>query len=208
MNSRLLNIATIILITIFASTMSGCKDSKKKDYYNPKVEELDDTPDSAMFVRLNRISNDTIFVTPKGQTKEEKFGIAEAQMNGQIKGTLNVGDEYSIFPNRKQKNITIAINVSELKGRWFYDMTKHRGFEFGPYGALSAINNQLLSYREWKLLNGKLYIYFIEIQQVNDDRHEYFVEEAEILHLDDDNLQLLFRNETLTCHRQREVIKF
>ena len=101
---------------------------------------------------------------------------------------------------------SICINVTELRGQWFYDIQQHRGMQFEENGALSSINSERYSYKEWKLLNGKLYLYYVDMQQVSADRHEFLVEEAEILHLTAEELQLSFLDSIYTCRRQHGLI--
>lgn len=207
MNRRLFGNVAIISLLLLAFALSGCKE-KKKDYYNPMVQELDDTRDDAITATLEKIEGDSIFIRVKYSQDREALGISEALSDDNIKGSLKVGNEYSIYANWKHRYVEIAINVTELKGRWYYDMEQHRGFDFGAYGALSSVNNDKYSFREWKLLNGKLYIYYVEMDQENTDRHEYFVEEAEIKHLDKDNLELDYLGETWVCKRETKVLKF
>ena len=207
--THLHTVFVLAIIFFLASALSGCKEKKRGAHeINPMIEQLDTTPDYALFVHLDRVANDSMYVTVRGEGTKAVYGFAEAMAAGQVKGSIHEGDSYSIFPDRKNKRVSIVINTTELKGRWYYDMTQHRGFDFGAFGALSAINNVLISYREWKLLNGKLYLYYVDMQQDAPDRHEFLVDEAEILYLDKDNMQLQFRGETLNCRRQHEVIKF
>lgn len=207
MNKRLSLYVTLVLSFILAFTVSGCKD-EKKNKINPMVQELDETPDNALFVTLDKVANDSIYVTLEGTREKKVYGISEANAQGQIKGSLNVGDELSIYPQNKTKSILISINVTELKGQWFYDRHDHRGFKFGKRGSLSAINNKNISFREWKLLNGKLYLYYVDMQQESVDRHEDGVEEAEILHLSKETMQLRFRGAILNCVRSMKPLKF
>lgn len=172
------------------------------------VEEYDNTPDEALLVALNGISGDVLSVTVLETGEQKTFSYREAKADGQIKGSLTVGDTLSIFPDNARNKVAISINVSELKGRWYFDMQQHRGFQFEPHGALSSINTSDISFREWKLLNGKLYIYYIDMQKVNHIRNEYLVEEAEILSLNKSSLSLQFKGQTLNCKRQVAVLKY
>ena len=201
-----------MLTILFAvSSCTSCSDSKKnhsKGDINPMVEELDTTPDSALIVRLDDITADSLYVMPRKTGIPTAYAYADAKAQGKIKGSLTKGNLYSIFPDSKTKNVLIAINTTEMSGQWFYDQNEHRGFRFEERGALSSINAKTISFREWKLLNGQLYIYYVDMQQAADDRHEYEVEEADILSLTKDELTLQFRGATLHCKRQTAPIKF
>ena len=173
------------------------------------VEELDNTPDYAELVTLLEVDGDSLLVQPDNDIEPPRaYAFRDAQADHRLKGTLRVGDLYSVFPDSKRRRLTIGINVTELRGQWFYDQEHHRGLQFEPSGGLSSINTEHYSLREWKLLNGKLYIYYVDMQQVAPYRHEFSVDEAEILLLNPDELQLAFRDTVYTCHRQRGPIKF
>lgn len=206
----LLILSLTILLTV--SSCMSCSDSKKDrgegHKINPMVEQLDETPDEAMLVRLDRVDGENIHVTDIESHEVSSFRYIDAQGNGKIKGSLTVGDTLSIFPHHQSQTVEICINTSEMSGRWFYDMQQHRGFRFEHLGALSSINADEVSFREWKLLNGKLYIYFVDMQQVAGDRHEFQVEQAEIISLSRNELVLQFHGRTLQCKRQVGVLKF
>ena len=171
------------------------------------VEELDNTPDYAELVTLLEVDGDSILVQPDNDLEQPQvYSYREAEANGQIKGRFAVGDLYSIYPDNDHRQVSICINVTELRGQWFYDMQQHRGMQFEEHGALSSINSERYSYKEWKLLNGKLYLYYVDMQQVSADRHEFLVEEAEILHLSDEELQLSFLDSIYNCRRQHGLI--
>ena len=171
------------------------------------VEELDNTPDYAELVTLLEIDGDSILVQPDNDLESPRaYSYREAEAGGQLKGTFEAGELYSILPDSKHHRISICVNVSELRGQWFYDSLQHRGLQFEERGALSSINAERYSYKEWKLLNGKLYLYYVDMQQVSADRHEFLVEEAEILHLSDEELQLSFLDSIYNCRRQHGLI--
>lgn len=195
----------IILLGILIA--ASCSDKRgPKD--NPKVYELDETPDTAMLVRLDDIEGDSLIVTPLDEFHKLAFGYSKAKASDQIKGSITIGDTLSIFPDNRSHEILLIINASELSGRWFYDMKQQRGLIFEAKGGMSTINAATMAYREWKLLNGKLYIYYVDMQQVADERHQFEVDEAKILHLDRENLELEFRNNHVKCQRQHGLIMF
>ena len=95
----------------------------------------------------------------------------------------------------------IAINVTELEGRWIYNQAEFRGIDFNNRGGMSSINTGDICFREWKLLNGRLYIYYVDAQTVADNRHKYEVEEAYIQLFNHDHLVLLFKGQTYDCQK-------
>ena len=204
MQKKFFYTAFLILVILTVVSCNG----KIKPNENPKVYELDETPDTAMLVRLDDIEGDSLIVTPLDEFHKLAFDYSKAKASGQVKGSITVGDTLSIFPDNRKHEILLTINVSELSGRWFYDIAQHRGLIFEANGGMSTINAATMAYREWKLLNGKLYIYYVDMQQVADERHQYEVDEAKILHLDRENLELEFRNNHVKCQRQHGLIMF
>lgn len=196
----------VFLLTLLLASCTSCSDSKKKGIgeqkpVNPEVEKLDNTPDEAIFAHLDKYDNDSVYITLSGSRAKKSYCYHEAVTTGRFHGSMTVGDDYSFFPDNRNKSISIAINTTELSGRWIYDEKKFRGFDFNGKGGMSSINNDDLCFREWKLLNGKLYIYTVGVQDVAGDRHQYDVEEAEIYNLNKDNLTISFRGKQYTCHR-------
>lgn len=214
MKNRLFYKLTIVLTFLLAvCTLPSCSDSKKKSSnqgleINPLVEELDKTRDEALLVALNGISGDVVSVTVLETGEQKTYSYRDAKEQGNVKGSLTIGDTLSVFPDNANDKIAVSINVSELRGRWYYDIQQHRGFQFESGGALSSINTTDVSFREWKLLNGKLYLYYIDMQKVNHIRNEYLIDEAEIISLNKESLSLQFRGQVLNCRRQLSVLKF
>lgn len=207
MNSRLFYTIALMLSVILAATSCGNKNNNEHRI-NPKIEEIDNTPDNSLHVRLLKVANDSIYVKGIGTSSKPAYGISDALAAGKVMGSLTPGDELCILPENKNKRVTVCVNTSELRGRWFYDMKHHRGFTFGERGALSTINTDDISFREWKLLNGKLYVYYVDMQYDAIDRHEYEVEEAELLHLTKETLDFHFRGKQYSCKREHKVLKF
>ena len=197
-----------VILLVFGSCSRNKKTTQTPSPINPMVEKLDETPDSALLVVLDDVVSNTMNVTTVKEKQQLSFNLSDAYQEKNIKGSLNPGDTLSIFPDNKTKSIKMSINVSELSGRWFYDMQQHRGLVFESHGAMSSINALTISYRQWKLLNGKLYIYYVDMQQVANERHQYLVDEAQITSLSKDHLEFVFRGNKIRCQRVNQVIKF
>ena len=174
---------------------------------NPMVEELDNTENLAIRAELQEVRDDSLILRNAQTGERWVLGFVEADQAEQIKGSITEGDEYAMLPDLRRNAVKLAINLNELGGKWFYDMEQHRGLEFGLHGAVSSINTEDISFREWKLLNDKFYIYYLTLDMVSPDRHEYLVEPAEILALDKDNLKFRFLGRTYVCQRRKELIK-
>lgn len=189
----------ILLVVTSCSSCGG--NGRKAGTVNPKVQQLDETPDEAEYVNLKRITDDSLFVYSETKKRDKVFAYRDAMANGHIHGTLKVGDSYSLMAGPTADAISIAINVTQLKGRWIYDREEFRGIDFNDRGGMSSINTGDICFREWKLLNGQLYIYYVDVQTVADDRHKYEVDEAHILHFDNGRLVLLFKGQTYECSK-------
>lgn len=168
---------------------------------NPKVQELDETPDEAFEAEMDNFTKDSIYVTIIKTGEHKTFDITHARAIGTLHGSIVKGDSYSIFPDNKQKAVQILINTSELRGRWFYDQQQHRGIDFNNIRGMSSINSEHICFREWKLLNGKMYIYYVGMQDIAGDRHQYNVEEANITELSKSKLTFTFLGKTYRCQR-------
>jgi hypothetical protein len=88
-----------------------------------------------------------------------------------------------------------------LEGTWYYDLQEMRGISFNAGGGMTSINTEEIAFKEWKILNGKIYFYYLEEQQLAHDRHQFLVDEAQITDLTPDNLSFVFRGRTYYCQR-------
>lgn len=213
---RKIQYIAIITLTFLLASCYSCTDSKKKrtggqageielSKENPEVEKLDETKDEAIDVLLKDFDQDSMYVISIYDGKTYGYAYSEAQAAGQLHGDLRKRDHYSIFPNSMEKKVRIAINTSELKGQWIYDQENIRGIKFNHSnkgGGMSSINNQDICFKEWKLLNGKFYIYYVTPQMVANDRHQFLVEEARIKSLNEKNLTFDFLGKTYRCTKQ------
>lgn len=169
------------------------------------VQQLDETPDSAMVFYLEDFDADSLYGFPRSTGKTISLAYQQAMSSGQFKGELKKNHLYSIFPNTESRSVVIAINISELsKHDWYYDQQNLRGFKFNTGGGMSSINNQGICFREWKLINGKFYVYYVNEQQHADDRTKYEVEEAEITELNEEHFVMNFKGTTYNCQKQQD----
>ena len=90
---------------------------------------------------------------------------------------------------------------SQLEGMWYYDLEEMRGISFNAGGGMTSINTGEIAFKEWKVLDGKIFFYYLEEQQVAHDRSQYLVEEAQITDLTSNNLTFVFLGKTYYCQR-------
>jgi len=204
---RALLIITIMVTSFLLAGCTSCSDGKKKDRgtseapINPMVEKLDETPDSAFLVQVVKYTDYSIYVVTRRTIRSKAYAYRDAQDAGKLKGTLKKGDWYSLFPDTRNRQVITMINTTELSGKWEYNQSEHRGMSFNERGGMSSINTSDICFREWKLLNGLLYVYYVDLQQKAGDRHQYEVEEANIAELSADKLTLQFHGTTYHCRR-------
>ena len=72
---------------------------------------------------------------------------------------------------------------------------------FNAGGGMTSINTGEIAFKEWKVLDGKIYFYYLEEQQITHDRNQYLVEEAQITELTQNNLTFVFLGKTYYCQR-------
>lgn len=90
---------------------------------------------------------------------------------------------------------------SQLEGMWYYDLDEMRGISFNSGGGMTSINTGEIAFKEWRVVKGKIYFYYLEEQMLTHDRHQYLVEEAQITNLTPDNLTFVFLGKTYYCQR-------
>lgn len=94
-----------------------------------------------------------------------------------------------------------------MAGQWFYNMEEQRGMTFTMAGALSSINASDFTFRKWKVLNGRLLLYYHIIKEDGTLSDEMSVDTTMIRTLTDNKMEFDFRGQPFTCQRQTKPIK-
>lgn len=153
---------SILLAAAVAMTIGSCGN---KD--NQQVVEND--ADTTVVVSINRDStlygicgggttgNSLQLITDIGDTLN--MSIAEANNNGRCFGGIEVGDRLAVM----LKNKSVArqvINQTALLGDWVMpnpiDGSSEMGIRIKEGGIAESIDQPSLTYRSWRLFNGKL----------------------------------------------------
>lgn len=190
---------------VVALAIGSCGNKKQEE--RQTVEEEGQIIDSSMFVRLLSFDKQNITIQELKTGKKQKYSYAQAQFEGEVKGDLHQGDTLSIFPETEGQRVRSIINVSELVGQWFFDMAQHRGVKFGHFGALSSINMQNVSFRNWFVKNGQLIIHYVDMQETQGNARKYWVDHSKIISLSKDQLNFSFRDSIYQCQHQKGAIK-
>ena len=128
--------------------------------------------------------------------RQSQGSRAESPINPRVEEV----DKKVVEEARKDTALFRAI-CRQLEGTWYYDLNEMRGISFNPGGGMTSINTGEIAFKEWKVLKGKIYFYYLEEQMLTHDRNQYLVEEAEITNLTPDNLTFVFLGKTYDCQR-------
>ena len=214
-----LALTTLLLL---AFTSCSCSGNKKKTEpakqeekvrmvaeaeVNPEIERLEQTPDDSFMATLQEVEDDSLVLRSNETGEILALSYRQAAEERKLKGSLTVGNDFNILCNLQQHILKTGTNVSQLEGQWFYDMQQHRGLTFDHRGAISSINADNIVFRQWKILNGEFYLYYLTPDMIASDKNEYLLERAEIKELNNNHLQFIFFGKTYDCQRQRKAIK-
>ncbi len=125
-------------------------------------------------------------ITDSGDTLS--LSLTNAQEAGQVFGGLKVSDRMAVIANDAKTEASVVINLSTLLGDWVMpdpiDGSAEVGIRFKEGGIAESIDQSVIVYRTWKIVNGKL-----EIASVRDGgAEEEEVNLYDILILADDTL--------------------
>jgi len=196
----------IILVVIIVASLGSCKKGNKIERHSVAEEPV--IVDSSIIVRLDNVEGNQISVTIQNTGERRTYNYDQAQTEGQVKGRLTKGDKLSIYPDSKSKEVRSVVNLSEFEAQWFFDMNQHRGMKIESDGAISSINMEDVSFRNWFIKNGQLIIHYVDMQQRADSVQQYWVDHSEIIYLSKDKLDIRFRGKILECQHEKKVIKF
>lgn len=164
-------------------------------------------PDTSVYGTLKDISADTLLFTEEFGEGTFTCGYLQAKGLHEIYGSLTQGNRYAMLIDPNEQSALKIVNLTELSGQWFYDIEEQRGFTITAAGALSSINPKDVSFKKWKFQNGKIVIYYTNIDDVVSDTREYKTDTTDINRLSAENLEITFLGQTLNCQRQHGPIK-
>lgn len=201
------HLLTIIGCTLFLLLSSGCGQKGARS-----VEEIEESlviakPDTSFYGTLKSVQSDSLHFISEFDEQPVACIYDEARGRNQIYGSLTEGNRYAILIDPEAKAAIRMVNLTELSGQWFYDLEEQRGFTFTAAGALSSINPKDVSFKKWKFYNGKIILYFTDIEAVVSDAREYQTDTIDIERLSNENLDFVFRGEKMHCTRQHGPIK-
>ena len=111
-------------------------------------------------------------LTDSGDTLH--LSITTAQEAGQVFGGLQSGDRLAIMANADKTVATKVINLNTLLGDWVMpnplDGSSEMGVRIKEGGIAESIDQAYLTYRSWRLFNGKLE--FVAVREGGGDEVE------------------------------------
>lgn len=203
---------SLLFVTVLLLTAGACEEGKKSNgtSIRRQVEDaMEDVETGNTFTAtVQSVSGDSMTVKDIVTGDVQTLCYGRAQVGNNFKGSVAEGCTLSVQSEPGTKDIRSAVNVSELEGLWIYDSAQRRGMRFGIDGSLSSVNMRNVSLRSWHIRNGKLVVYYVDMQQKARSEDEYWVDESEIVSLNGDKLELRMLDTLLVCHRQRAALKF
>lgn len=125
-------------------------------------------------------------LTDNGETMN--LSITAAQEANKVYGGLQKGDRIAVLANDDKTMATMVINLNTLLGDWVMpdpiDGSSEVGIRIKEGGVAESIDMSYISYRTWRIFNGKLEI--ISVREGGDEEEE--VNLYEILTLGADSL--------------------
>ena len=114
--------------------------------------------------------------------------ITRAQMDRKMLGAVRVGDRLAVMTNKKKTEATEVININLLLGDWVMpdplDGSDEIGIRIKEGGVAESIEMTNITYRTWRIFNGKLEITSIRESGGEGEETNYY----DILKLSQDTL--------------------
>lgn len=197
----------IIGCTLFLLVCSSCGRKGARS-----VEEIEESlviakPDTSFYGTLKSVRPDSLLFISEFDGQLVSCVYDEARGRNQIYGSLTECNRYALLIDPEEKAVIRMVNLTELSGQWFYDREEQRGMTFTAAGALSSINPKDVSFKKWKFHNGKIVLYYTDLEAVVSDSREYQSDTIDIESLSSEILDFSFRGEKLHCTRQHGPIK-
>lgn len=201
----------LTVITVCTLFLLVCSCNKREGAHS-SVEEAPralviNEADSSIVGTLDAIDGDNITIKKERSDERLTFDYSPARNSGRVIGDLRKGDRYALTTDASGQSAATILNITQLSGLWLFDKDGERGVTFTAAGSLSSVNPEKYSYRSWKPYNGRLILYYIDVETVTKNSRDYLSDTTDVVTLTDDNLVYLFRGDAISCHRQKEAIK-
>lgn len=178
-------LASAVVVAMVACNGSAPKrtdaDAARKAKADPK--------DSTMYVALDAVEGDSVYVTNSETGRRLAFSVKKAGQAGENHGEFNVGDKLALMVDLHGKTVSSSINVSELQGLWLLCDKSGNGIRLDDDGSASNVGELGdITLRSWRVMNGHLIISHVKSDGSDYEEKE---EKAGIVLLTPDRLSLV-----------------
>ena len=136
------------------------------------------------------------------------LSLLDAEENHMVFGDHTFGDRMAVLTNEAKNKATWVINLNELMGDWVtpnpLDGSSVMGFSIRDGGILEGINQGVVIYKTWRVVNGKL-----ELNSIREGGGDF--EEIELytlLYLSSDSLSYRNSEQVFEYNRPGKVPDF
>lgn len=206
-------IAVMAMLAVVISSCGGKKGNAQQEAYDEETErpEVWTTKDSTIYGLCGDGSamNTLQLLTDNGDTLE--INVEDAQEQNHVLGGYSVGDRMAVLTNKDRTKATLVINETELLGNWVMpdaiNGSDETGISIREGGIAESIENTIILYRTWRIVNGLLEIVSVREGGTEEEETNLY----EILSLGNDSLVYktvgLPREDEQTFEYSRQVIK-
>ena len=177
-------------VAMAAMMMLSCggSNSHQAEREEDTVDAYDQIRDHTLYGLCGAIPSNSQLkvITDTGDTLA--LDITRAIENHKMLGSIRVGDRLAVMTNKKQTEATEVININLLLGDWVMpdplDGSAEIGIRIKEGGVAESIEMTNITYRTWRIFNGKLEITSIREGGGEAEETNYF----DILKLSSDTL--------------------
>lgn len=153
-------ICVTLLVAAAVMSMGSCGSQSQKVPFDNGDSTLTALQDPTIYgiCGSGTTMNVLQMITDTGDTLS--FDIETAQQEGKVFGGLQAGDQLAVMPDGNDSTIILVVNQSSLLGNWVMlnpiDGSDKVGITIKEGGVAESINQPTVSYRTWRLVNGRL----------------------------------------------------
>lgn len=210
------NVFCFLTILIFAWMFASCGGKKSGD--NTEESSESDSSWTDLAEQLRRDS--TIYgvcadgtsmhtlemISDNGDTLT--LSLIEAQEANKVFGSMEIGDRLALLADAKRSRATWVVNLNELMGDWVMpnplDGSSVMGVGIRDGGIAEGINQGVVVYKTWRLVNGMLELNSIREGGGDFEENELFT----ILYLSADSLAYRNSEEVFEYNRPGKVADY
>ena len=191
-----------MLAVLACTALFSCGNSHKRTAEDA-ARKATVVKDTTLYARIDRHSEDTLYVTAIADGRRHSFGYAEAKRSGHMAGSPIDGDTVAAMPDFGQHKMKSVINISQLKGLWMDEIDRTSGMRLTADGGAYSIGAGQETLRSWHIANGRIILTYVGSPESNTAEKS---EEANITCLDAATLALNFDGKLRVYKRQIGLI--